>query len=244
MWAFGRRHGTVHARRYAVSSYAGVWGWERLYTPLWLPSFVDAIFIVPFPFVCRGVACNILGFLLACGRSWWWCVAPSLPISCLDCCGGGIPFAPFCSLCKRVCGGGHSFSATPLGWLHTFVVAVIVVLFVAWRSAACNILALVFMCVRAFFTLVVPSYHVARPQRWWSCCACGSLLVRAYPSFPMCVACGGGHGHSWWRRLRVLVLRVTIGPCAWRHTFSSLCWRVGVGMVIGCTPLVTFVRCM
>ena len=41
--------------------------------------------------------------------------------------------------------------------------AIIVALFIAWRSAACNIPALVFMCVRTFFTLLVPSYHVACP---------------------------------------------------------------------------------
>ena len=69
VWAFGRQHGTVHRRRYVVSSYAGVWGWARLYTPLWLPSLVGAVFVVPFPFVCRGVACNILVLVLARGRS-------------------------------------------------------------------------------------------------------------------------------------------------------------------------------
>ena len=96
--------------------------------------------------------------------------------------------APLCSLCTRVCGDWHVFSTTPFGSSHTYVDVVIVALFLAWRSAACIILALVLMCVRAFCTLLVPSYHVARPWRWRSCCACGGLSLQACPSFPVCAA--------------------------------------------------------
>ena len=76
-WAFGRRHTmTVHGQQYTMTPCAGVWGWARLYTPLWLPSFVDAVLVVLFPFVCRGVACNIRVLVLARGHSWLWCGLP------------------------------------------------------------------------------------------------------------------------------------------------------------------------
>ena len=49
----------------------------------------------------------------------------------------------FCSLCKRACGGGHLFSATYLGYLCWCGYRCAFPIFVALRSTACNILALV-----------------------------------------------------------------------------------------------------
>ena len=80
-----------------------------------------------------------------------------------------------------------------VGHTPLFVVSAIsVALLVAWGRAACNVPALVFMCVRTFFTLLVPSYHVACPRRWRSCRACGDLPLRASLSFPalLVTVCG------------------------------------------------------
>ena len=99
-----------------------------------------------------------------------------------------------------------------------------------------NILALVFMCVRAVFTLLVPSYHVAFPRRWWSCCACGGLHVRAYPLFPMCAACGGVDA----RVLEVVVCGSLLASllCVRGHTFCSLCQQAcGGAHVFPASPL-------
>ena len=69
------------------------------------------------------------------------------------------------------------------------------------------------MCVRAFFTLLVPSYQFACQRRWWSCCACRSLLVRPSLSFPMCA---GVWGRAW-------SLVVAASPCA---GFACNSWAV------------------
>ena len=174
--------------------------------------------------------------------------------------------AALCCLCKRVCGSGHVFPTTPFGWSHTLVDMVIVVPPVPWRSAACNILALVLMCVRGL-SLLVPSYHDALLWRWRLCCACGGLPVRACPSFSACVACGGGMGHlcvcghtfllllQAWAWLLVAPLRLpscvacnilallvaVCGSllahyllCVLRHTFCSLCKRALCVFVFAC----------
>ena len=74
-------------------------------------------------------------------------------------------------------------------------------------------------------TPVVPSYHVACPWRWRSCLACGVLLVRAGPSFPVCAACWGGCGSP---------------VCVWAY-LSLLLPACGGGLG---SRLFTFVRCM
>ena len=69
MWASGQRHGTVRGRRYAVSSFAGVWGRARLYTPLWLPL----LFVFPVCVPRRGEkhTCTCVGawalLMVVCG---------------------------------------------------------------------------------------------------------------------------------------------------------------------------------
>ena len=122
VWVFGRRHGTVRA-------YGGGHGATYLFGYLCSLSF---------PFVCRGVACNILPLVLARGRSGWWCVAPYLPISYLVLLAAApahllLPCAPYASECA---GLGMLSLLLPLVGHTPLLVggAVIVVLFVAWRS--------------------------------------------------------------------------------------------------------------
>ena len=69
----------------AFAPYAGVRGWACSLGYTSLVTFVGAVIVVLFSLVWRGVACNILVLVLAHGCPWWWCVAPSMPISCFAC---------------------------------------------------------------------------------------------------------------------------------------------------------------
>ena len=130
-------------------------------------------------------------------RSWWWCVAPSLPTTHLR-------VAAYLSLPMQAGGCGYVFPASPrLAWL----------LLCVSRGAACMIC--VFLQLRVVLSrgcvwfpsrvllvilgvLRIPPYHYACSRRWWSCCASGSMHGRAYHSLPFAPyvsgrAGGGGH---------------------------------------------------
>ena len=201
VWAFGRRHGTVRACGGGLGS----------------TYLVGYLCSLSFPFVCRGVACNILVL-----------VPP-------------YPYLILFSLLRR----RHTCCFCMLPMLHILlplvghapllvVCAVTVALFGAWRSAACNILALVFMCVRTFFTLLVPSYHVACPWRWRLACAglfaLHSLCVRCagvgagHPCVcgHTCLSSSGMWGWAWLPAVHLLALHVTYLRSWWRCVAPSL----------------------
>ena len=243
MWAFARRHSTVHGRRYTVSSYAGLRGWARLYTILWLPSFFDAVFVAPFPFVCRGVACNILVLVLTLGAlSGGVRLPPCLYLALLAAAPAYLllPFAPYAS---GRAGLGMFSRLHPLVG-YTPLLTRLSLCF-SLRGVARHVTYLYWcLCLCARLSPFLSLHTMLLVRGGGGCVVLAGACLYRHTAFPMCAACGGGHGPSWWRRLRVLVLRATVGLCVCGHTFPSLCCRVRVGMALGCTPLVTFVRCM
>ena len=211
--------------------YAGVWGWARLSaTPLWLPSFVGAVFVVLFPLVCRGVTCNILLLLRTCTCTCT-CTCLGARVLLVVLCGsllayillclrqhirvnaGGIPFAPYASGCVGV----GMFSRIHL-WV-TFVDIVIVVLFIVCRSAACNVLFFVFVYVVLSLGCAWPSPYILH------------IILSHFLSLYIILPFRSGGG-----------LVVLSAACMYGHTFRSLCVRrAGVGMV---TPLGGVSFCM
>ena len=196
-----------------------------LTTPLWVPSLVRLS-------LCFSRFCGVVWhvrYLYLCWRTGALGGGVRLP-ACLylallaAACMRIYGRHTFCSLCKRVCGGGRVLSATPLGYLCWRGYRCAFLVCVAWRSAACNILALggpccccclcmfvffVFVCVVLFFGCV-----------WLPSCVLLILLSPFMPLHTILLFRGDGG------------LVVLVATCMYGHTFRSLCvWHAAVGMV-------------
>ena len=204
VWAFGRWHRTVRVCGGGLGS----------------TFLVGYLCSLSFPFVCLGVACNIL------------VQVPPYPYLIL--------FCLFCLLRRRhtCCSLVLPMQASVQGWACSHYYSTWLVTYLCWSF------------VRLLLRLSVRGVarHVKYVLLYLCVCASSSALLSLHGM--LLVRGGGGrvvlaatclceHAlHS------LCVWRAGVGavhPCVCEHTFLSFCRRVGVDMALGCSP--TCVAC-